>query len=72
MFDYAKNHASPPVSLTADQISTELEAEAKVGDLELNRHQGVDDWVITKQSAVLGDLVPSGKTDFTETMKKLL
>jgi subtilisin family serine protease len=72
IFDYAKNHANPPVSLTADEISTELKAEAKTNDLELNRHQAVDDWVVIKQSAVLADLVPSGKTDFTATMIKLL
>ena len=72
IFDYAKNHANPAVSLTADQISAEVKAQARTNDLELNRHQEVDDWVLIKQSAVLAHLVPTGKSDFSATITQLL
>ena len=72
MFEYAQKHAGgAPQALTADQIATELARNAKTNVLKLDRHQKVDAWVLTKQKDVIGDLVPSGKSDFTETMKKL-
>jgi subtilisin family serine protease len=71
MFEYAHKHATPPQGLTADQIAQELKAEAKKNELRLNRHQKVDDRVPVKQKNVLAKLVPTGKTDFTETMEKL-
>jgi len=72
MFDYAQNEANgKPRDLTANQIATELKDNVKTNALKLDRHQKVDAWVVTKQKNVLGNLVPSGKADFTETMKKL-
>lgn len=72
MFEYAQQYAvGAPVNLTGDQIRQELAAGAKLEALNLNRHQAVDAWVVTKQAAVLPDLVPTGKADFTETMNRL-
>jgi subtilisin family serine protease len=71
MFEFAKKHSTPAKSVTADEISKALKAGAKAGALGLNRHQAVDDWVIVKQRAVLADLVPTGKADFTEMMKRI-
>jgi hypothetical protein len=71
MFEYAQKHAyGAPQSLTADQIRTEVEAQAKAKP-RFNRHQKVDARVIIKQKDVQAELLPSGKADFTETMKKL-
>jgi subtilisin family serine protease len=71
MFEYARKHSTPPVSLTADQIRNALAASFGARPFDLNRHQAVDRWVIIKQSAVLADLVPTGRTDFTATMNGL-
>src|SRR5262249_36665490 len=72
MFEYEQKHANgAPRDLTADEIGQKLKRNAKANVLKLDRHQKVDAWVVTKQKDVFGDLVPTGKADFTETMKKL-
>jgi len=72
MFEYAQKHASgAPRDLSADKIAKELRRNAKTKVLEVNRRQAVDARVPIKQKQVIDDLVPSGKTDFTKTMKKL-
>jgi subtilisin family serine protease len=74
MFEYARTHAqNAPQSLTANQIRTQLKAGSTVAavKLQFDRHQKVDARVKTKQKDVQNELLASGKTNFTETMRRL-
>jgi len=73
IFEYAKKHArGAPLSLTADQVRTELQAAASPpGRLRQNRRQAADRRVRVKQKDVRNDLLDKEKADFAGTMGKL-